>query len=243
MTYLFCLILGVVPSLIWLFYFLREDIHPEPKREITRVFLYGMVIAILAALIEVSFSKGISFLKLKEKTTFFLNLFLGVALVEEYLKYFVVKKKVFSSAEFDEPMDAPIYMITCALGFAAIENIIILSLFTLHIKITFLEKFIKLATLSYLRFLGATFLHALSSGIFGIFLAFSFFKLERKKEYTIGGLTASVLLHAIYNFSIIKLESFLRVGIIVISFFISILFIIFSFRKLKKMKGICKINL
>ncbi len=239
-----CLIFGVLPSLIWLLYFLREDVHPEPKREIIRIFLYGMLISFFAAFFEISFSKGVSFFQLPEKITFFLNLFIGIALIEEYLKYFVVKKKVFSSPEFDEPIDAPLYMITCAMGFAATENVIILSLFALPIKIAFLEKVIKLATLSYLRFLGATFLHALASGTLGIFLAFSFLKLKRKKEYTIAGMVFAVLLHSLYNFSIIKMKYFPKTAfsLIILSFLFSFLFIIFSFKRLKKMKSFCKIN-
>lgn len=242
MIYLPCLILGILPSFIWLFYFLKEDVHPEPKKEILKVFFFGMIIALFAGFLEISFSKGISLLSLKGEIIFFLNLFIGIAFIEEYLKYYVVKKIVFSSPEFDEPLDVPLYMITGALGFAALENIIILSSFAFSVQIPFLKSILRLATLSYLRFMGATFLHALSSGIFGIFLAFSFLKTKMRKEYTLMGLISAVLLHAFYNFSIIKIESFLRFIIIAFSFLFTVLFLFFSFKKLKKIKSICKIN-
>ena len=32
------LIFALTPSLIWLFYFLKKDPHPEPKREIVKIF-------------------------------------------------------------------------------------------------------------------------------------------------------------------------------------------------------------
>jgi len=52
MTYFLCLIFGLAPSIIWLLFFLRKDVHPESNRMIILVFLLGMAVAPLTALFE-----------------------------------------------------------------------------------------------------------------------------------------------------------------------------------------------
>ena len=39
-------IFGILPSLVWLLYYLAKDMHPEPKKAILRVFLWGMVMTV-----------------------------------------------------------------------------------------------------------------------------------------------------------------------------------------------------
>ena len=34
-------ILGLLPSLTWLSYYLTKDLHPEPKKMILKIFLWG----------------------------------------------------------------------------------------------------------------------------------------------------------------------------------------------------------
>ncbi len=40
-------ILGIVPALLWLWFWLKEDVHPEPLKMITLSFLGGMVAVVL----------------------------------------------------------------------------------------------------------------------------------------------------------------------------------------------------
>jgi RsiW-degrading membrane proteinase PrsW (M82 family) len=133
---------------------------------------------------------------------------------------------VFPSPELEEPVDTIIYMIVSALGFAAVENILLL---------VSKEPFsLKLVEISFLRFLGATFLHALSSAIIGFYIGLSFFrKKERIKLISFGVFIAS-LLHGFYNFSIIRFGGSIGITLAAISIFISACFISFSFKKLKE---------
>jgi len=48
MAYIILISLGFIPSLAWLFFFLKEDIHPEPKKMIVKVFVAGAVITFIA---------------------------------------------------------------------------------------------------------------------------------------------------------------------------------------------------
>lgn len=162
--------------------------------------------------------------------------FLVIALVEELFKYFVVKLTVLKSKELDEPVDVMVYMVVVALGFAALENIFYL-FSPLETPLDLVIR--KTIAVSFIRFIGATFLHTLCSALVGYFLALSL--LRGKKKLVMTGILLATALHGLYNFSIITLEAPL-------SFLISLLvlvglsiFIIYDFNEIKKLKSICKI--
>jgi RsiW-degrading membrane proteinase PrsW (M82 family) len=56
MNVLFALLLGLLPGLVWLVFFLREDEHPEPKKMIAGAFIAGGIAAFLSLGLEVSLS-------------------------------------------------------------------------------------------------------------------------------------------------------------------------------------------
>src|SRR3989344_649156 len=184
--------LGLAPSLVWLSFYLRKDCNPEPKYLLIKAFLMGIIIAPLAVLLQLGFSelKNIfDFEFLYQGTPAF---FLWSSFVEEFLKFFAIYLVVIRSPEFDEPIDAMIYMITAALGFAAIENVLVMfGLISGGVGTA-------LNTLA-LRFVGATLLHALASGLIGYFLAMSWFFREHKKKLIIFGLLIATLFHAAFN--------------------------------------------
>jgi len=240
MSYPLYIFFGVLPSLIWLLFYLRRDVHPEPKSEVLKIFFYGALATIPAFFLE----KGIfattasplfsNFLSPFLITIF--NTFLGVALVEEVLKYLVVREKVLNSPEFDEPIDTVLYMIIAALGFAALENILIL--FRLGPGFLLGEAF----ALSIFRFLGATFLHTLCSGTVGFFLALSFLETKKRFWLLFTGFGIAALLHGLYNFSIMEIEGSLKTLIPIIILISLAIFVSLGFKRLKKMKSICKIE-
>lgn len=233
------IIIGTLPSLIWLIFYLHQDKHPESKKMILKVFCYGMLIAFPAILLETGLLK-VSEIFLPADMQIFtfslvviVNALIGVALVEEVLKYFVVREAALRSPEFDEPMDAMIYMIVSALGFAALENILVLLSLSPAFEI---GGAISVITL---RFIGATLLHALTSGVLGYFLALSFF--GKKKRVFVCGLLMVVLLHGLFNFSIIEIEGWFSILIPVIILVFLAIFIAYAFNKVKKIKSVCKI--
>jgi len=157
-----------------------------------------------------------------------LNTFVGVALTEETLKYLVVRGKIINNPEFDESIDAMLYMIIAALGFAASENILIL----FQIQSTLLLRQTLFVLL--LRFWGATLLHALCSGMVGFYLALSFLKYKREKLRLIGlGLVIAICLHGLYNFFIIKggMEFLVPLAILMVL----ALFVALGLKKLKRL--------
>lgn len=190
-TNVFLVIIGFLPSLIWLSIFLTKDPRPEPKYLIIKVFLFGIVIAPLVVLLEAGVSEFFRNRLISSAVIFF---FLA-AFIEEYMKYWVVKNSVLTKPDFDEPHDSIIYMITAALGFAAMENILI------AFKV-YPEGFGATLGIISLRFTGATLLHALASGIVGYFLGLAWFFYHFKKQIVAFGLVLASFLHLIFNYLI-----------------------------------------
>src|SRR3989344_4407839 len=117
---------GILPALAWLFHYLKKDAHPEPKRMILKVFLWGALITLPVFFVQLGLSTLLAGLKLPALIISILYWFLAIAFTEEFFKYLVVKKVVFNSKHLDEPLDIMLYMIVAALGFAALENILYL---------------------------------------------------------------------------------------------------------------------
>ena len=226
LSYPLYIVFGTLPSLIWLNFYLRRDVKPEPKLMILKIFCYGMLATLPAIFFETAIFGELSKLNFSPTPVTILNIFLGVALVEEFLKFLVVKEKVLRNPEFDEPIDAMIYMIISALGFAAGENILIL----VPLKYTL---FSEIFGVSLLRFLGATFLHALCAAIIGFFIGLSFFEEKRRGKLIFFGLTLAILLHGFYNFYIMKGEGSLKLLVPLLLLLIAAIFVSFGFKKLK----------
>ena len=193
------LLLTFLPPVLWLMFYLREDRHPEPKLLLLMTFIGGMISVALAIVGECVFvqlmSGGSCHDGLNYAAQNAFTLFLGIAFVEEYMKYAVVKLLVLRRKDFDEPVDAMIYMITAALGFAAVEN-------ALFVFPLFHQSVLLGLEITTNRFLGANLLHALSSAIVGFFLARAWFSPHRHHYIAIGVIIAS-LLHAVFNYLIL----------------------------------------
>ena len=236
--------LAFIPPVLWLLFYLREDRHPEPKLLLLLTFAGGMASAFLAMAAElfVLGKNGIAMGLVGMATTPFL-FFLVIGLVEEYAKYLPVKFLVVNKSDFDEPVDAMIYMMTAALGFAAMEN----ALFILPFFFGVVQDIISVLPLTQEnlllsldvtanRFLGANLLHALSSGIVGFFLARAWFHPRRHHFVAIGILTAT-LLHALFNYLILTREV-LAQGTFYIILLLSVMavMVFIDFERLKKAK-------
>lgn len=234
MNYPIYILFGLAPSIIWLLFFLRKDSHPESNPTILKVFFYGMLAAIPAALIELGFAEKLKSYNLPLSIAQPIYVFLGIAFVEEFFKYLAVKKKILKHPEFDEPTDIMLYMIISALGFASLENLLVL--FPLASPFQFFETFI----VSSFRFVGATFLHALSSGLLGYFMALSFFEPKNKTKLLFKGFLASTFLHGLYNLSIIEIDNGFKFAVPIIILIGLAIFVSSAFKKVERLKSVCR---
>ncbi|MCL5010634.1 MAG: PrsW family intramembrane metalloprotease, partial [Patescibacteria group bacterium] len=134
------------------------------------------------------------------------------------------------------PLDLMLYMIIVALGFAALENILVLG--NEHL----IGNFWKSLEIMGWRFVSATFLHGLCSGVLGYFLALSLHDSRRRKEYVFSGFLIAFGLHGVYNWSIIKLTGSAKFFAPLAIFIILGFLVFYGFRNLKKMKSVCEVN-
>ena len=254
------IIFGIIPSLTWLFYYLRKDVHPESNSSVIKIFLWGCLITVpvyFAQLLATGLvdmlcqnlnlqstnmliSTPISALSTTELGIVCLYWFIVIALSEEFFKYLIIKTRILNSSELDEPIDVMLYMVIAALGFTAVENV--LYIFTPASTLSFAALINRTMLLSFIRFIGATFLHTLCSAVMGYALAVSLCKLKRRWLYTLTVLFMATVLHGLYDFSIITLEGNLKIIAPITILIILAILTSIGFDKLKELKSVCSLK-
>ena len=202
--YVLAIIGGLLPAFIWIIFWRREDRRrPEPKKLILLAFIAGMIAVPIA--IELQQWVASVLLDNHRVEDVFVSNFLmaGTAVllwaaIEEILKYVLARVSVLWRDEVDEPIDPMIYLLTTAIGFSALENILFL------FKPLSQNNFISAIITGDLRFIGATLVHIASSAIVGFFISLSFYRRKAAKRlYIFIGLILSIALHTLFNFFII----------------------------------------
>jgi RsiW-degrading membrane proteinase PrsW (M82 family) len=210
---------GVIPTYLWLYFWLREDReHPEPVKFILLSFLCGMAAVAISLPLE-----KLAFANITHRNA----LIIAWAAIEEITKFVGCYLVALRTKVFDEPVDSLIYMITAALGFAALEN-------TLFIIGPLLAGEVAQSIITgNLRFVGSTLLHTISSGVVGIFIAISFYRHNVIKEVDLGiGLMLAITLHAIFNVLIIEAKP-TEVFLTFSGVWIAIIILLLLFEKVK----------
>ncbi len=210
---------GLIPALFWLWFWLREDkVHPEPRMLILTSFISGMLVVALVLPLQYF---------AKERFVGDNLIFVWV-IIEEVLKYSAALIVILWNRAVDEPIDTIIYMITVALGFSALENM--LFIFNVLEYGDYVNSFLT----GNFRFLGATLLHTLASGTVGVAMALSFYKRGSTKVICATlGLFIAIILHALFNFTIMNASGNTVLGVFMFVWMgIIILFLIFEKVKL-----------
>lgn len=201
---------GILPALVWLLFWLRQDReNPEPRGLITLSFAAGMAVVFFVLPVQKLIVEAMPFIMngihlLAIQFTFIppsADTIQAVlwSFTEEFGIFATVFLVAYRSEHFDEPLDAIIYLITAALGFAAMENTLYL------MKDLMNDGGLLILFNSNLRFIGATTLHIVSAAILGIAFAFAFHS-KSWIQYIAGviGITVATLLHAHFNLSIMN---------------------------------------
>jgi RsiW-degrading membrane proteinase PrsW (M82 family) len=169
---------------LWIFYFYKKDKHPEPVFWLFFAFLLG----ISSAIISYYFQKNLDLFLTENWQRYLL-----FALIEEFFKFFVILLFIFPQKVFDEPIDAMIYMMFSALGFAFFENLfLVLS-----------PKTINVVSTLFFRFFGANLLHILASSLIGY--GYAFLVKTRRIFPLVVSFFSGTFLHFLYNYIIISL--------------------------------------
>lgn len=183
------ILVSALPVLALLFYFDRQDKGKKEPRKLKReVFVAGFFATILAIFIELPVDWIIQNIAPIPILYFFLSSFITAALVEEGIKLWVVKNKVYKLKAFDEVMDGITYAILVSMGFALFENIFYV-----------LEGGLFIGAV---RAVTAVPAHAMFSGIMGYYIGKSKKAQlpEEGKHLIYKGLAIAILYHGLYNF-------------------------------------------
>lgn len=189
--YVLSFLLGLIPALVWLWFWLKEDIHPEPAKNLTLSFLGGMLSVLFVLPIQtVVYNHYLNNINLS---------FTLWAAIEEIAKFTFVYFIALRTRVTDEPMDDIIYLIVSALGFVTLENTLFL------VDPIKNGDIIKSVINGNMRFIGASLIHVISSATIGICMGLTFYSTKlRKIEYTIFGIILAILLHTAFNLFIIN---------------------------------------
>ena len=115
------LLITIIPSLLIVSFFVFSDKFKEPKKQIIKIFGYGVIITFIAGWLNYFL---INFFSKNFGTNAAINeSFLSAAFVEEGLKFLVLFYFVYEMKDFNERMDGLVYGICVSLGFATLENI------------------------------------------------------------------------------------------------------------------------
>jgi RsiW-degrading membrane proteinase PrsW (M82 family) len=189
---------GILPALVWLYFLLKEDSRcPEPRHMIIIALLAGMIAVPLVLPLE---HFAITSLPATDPSPG-PYVIIAWATIEEVAKYVLAAVLVLWRRWVNESVDFVIYMITVALGFAAIENMLFL------IQPIAQGHFAASVATENLRFVGSTLVHVISSAAVGFALAFSF-KWSRGWRILAAsaGLILAIALHGVFNLLIIMRE-------------------------------------
>ena len=218
-------ILGFLPGIVWLLFFLQEDAkRAEPKHLIASTFLWGGLATFVVLPLQIGAKYFLLAGGIADGNWLHVT---ALATIEEILKFFVVYFWIAGRKEFDEPIDAMVYMVVAALGFATVENVAIV------LRTTSAPELLTL------RFIGATLLHSLASGLVGYYWSRGIMRCKVLK-YVLYGLFFASVFHSIFNYLMVVWGPSLRVtGLLILLAFL----VLRDFEELKKPSekgGLCE---
>jgi len=192
-NFTFIFLTSLIPIWIWWEFIYLEDDHPEPKFMLLFAIILGLMSAILSYFAE---AKIYQYFTESNYSYYALS-----AIIEEFLKFFLIFLFIFTTRYFDEPIDAMIYMGFAGLGFGFIETYLNICSVMINPP-SEANVYLLGISVSILRFLGANFLHMLASVLIGFGYAVSF-KTRRLLPFIYSFFMAAFL-HFLYNIFIIR---------------------------------------
>ena len=184
MGILFLLALAIAPGLaICLYVFGKDKFEKEPLHLLVKCFFLGVLSAVPAVILSLT---GEAFLK----ESLFLNVFIGVALSEEFSKFLFLRYYAFPKTAFNEPYDGIMYSVMVSMGFATIENI----LYTVQGGLS----------VGILRMFTAVPGHATFAIVMGYFVGLAKFYKEKRFLYFSAGLFSAAALHGLYDYCLFQ---------------------------------------
>ncbi len=117
-------ILAIVPSAVWLYFFYRQDrLEPEPKTKLAAVFLLALLLTGALGLPLINDWFAVRLWAVADSVTSLLASILIVGFTWQAIAYTAVRLVVYDTTEFDERMDGIVYGTVAGLGLATLLNL------------------------------------------------------------------------------------------------------------------------
>lgn len=169
---------------IGVYIYLKDKHEREPIGLLIRAFLFGAISVLITLLISIPVNAVIS-INEKDLTEQAVHAFLIVALVEEFSKFLFVRGVLYRNPNFNEPFDGIVYSVMVGMGFATLENIMLVSQGGFGVGI--------------LRMFTAVPAHAGFAVLMGYFLGKAKFE-HRKGYYSLYALGVATIFHGAYDY-------------------------------------------
>ena len=204
------LLVTILPSILIILFFVNSDKFKEPKSEIIKVFIFGILITIPAYILNTFL--GDFWYNNTRVSQNLISSFLTAAPVEEGLKLSILYYFVYKMKDFNEPLDGIVYGVTASLGFATLENIYYVYLLADHFQTSSMA-------LAVLRSFSAVPAHA----VFGIFMGYFFMKYSfiKKGDNLFFAFIIPFVLHGCYNLFIAS-NFFVSLTLIIVAWIVAL---------------------
>lgn len=185
-TWIFALIGGVLPTFLWLWFWMTESDGEAPHGLLAISYAAGM----LAVLVLLPLHGPVESLNLSANTITVLY-----AILEEVAKVGIIALLAFNSQNCNDATDYTIFLVTGALGFSALEN----TLYLIN-PIAHASDIGSVIITGNLRFFGATVLHTMTVALVGIAIGVAFpYGRFSKFLAALVGMGGGVMMHVAFN--------------------------------------------
>ena len=122
-------IISFLPVLLLGYYIYKKDSVKEPKTLLTKLVLCGLIASLLVIILDIVLTIVYPNLHVSNYSTdfspylLFILIFLEVGLLEESMKWFMIRIVGYDNPEFDQIYDIIVYCVFIAIGFAFFENL------------------------------------------------------------------------------------------------------------------------
>ena len=204
------LLVTILPSILIILFFVYSDKFREPRGQILKVFIYGILITIPAYFLN-TYLNAFWYNNFKVSEGL-IGSFLTAAPVEEGLKLSILYFFVYKMKDFNEPIDGIVYGVTASLGFATLENFYYVYLLADYYQTSSMS-------LAVARSFSAVPAHA----VFGVFMGYFFMKyvFVKKGDNLLFAFTIPFVLHGCYNLFTVS-NFYISLGLILISWIIAL---------------------
>ena len=184
------LVLAIAPvATIILWIYLKDKYDKEPVITLSKFFILGILVSVLAIYVEELLIKLNTFSKIGDMI--YIS-FIVAGLTEEGLKALILIPNLLRERNFNEKLDGIIYSVFLSLGFATVENIIYI----------LFEDPTSVFQVSIIRAIISIPAHMMFAIIMGYYISKYKFNSSKSKPktYLIMSIIVPILLHGIFDF-------------------------------------------